>query len=259
MQIEADLRPGLLVADLGCGRGALSLELAEGVAPGGRVVGFDLDPEQVAAARAVRRAGLRFEVGDACDLLDVSDDSFDLAVCRRLLIHLSRPVEALREMARIVRPGGRVVAIEPDELVARGAAWDPAESLDPGLAALRADVQGRVLEGVRQAGAGDRRLGLRLAELMGEVGLVGAGVTRHATGDAEDALRWIEQSVDAPTERDLFLMAGGDEVRWQAWVERERAVAAERRRRVRAGVWSLPAPEVLYVCAAVVPGVSSAR
>ena len=243
------LRSGLRVADLGCGRGDLSRQLAVAVAPGGRVVGFDLDEEQLEAARGAGGAGLRFEVGDALDLHDVPDRSFDRAVCRRLLIHQSRPADVVREMCRIVRPGGLVAAIEPDELYARAAAWDPAGAFDPALLRLRAEIQRLVLAGVSAAGAGDRRLGPRLPGLMTAAGLADVASTVALAGDPDDALRWIEQGPKTPTERDLFLAAGGAEPLWRRWVQREETIAPERRRRLQDGRWSLPPPEELHVCA----------
>ena len=203
---------------------------------------------------------LRFEVGDACDLADVPDASFDRAACRRLLIHLSRPVEALREMGRIVRPGGLVVAAEPDELAARLVAWDSASAQDPELPSLRAQVHGRIVEGARQVGGGDRRLGPRLPALMVQAGLpepllaLDPAVVWHPSGDLERILRRLDEAFDSPTERDLFLAAGGEPGLWARWQEREAAARAERRRQAAAGTLQASAPDLLYVCAARVPG-----
>ncbi len=254
------LRPGLRVADVGCGRGELAAELAAAVAPGGLVVGFDLDEEQLAAGRARAGRSLRFEVGDACDLADVRDDSFDRAVCRRLLIHLSRPIEALREMARIVRPGGLVAAIEPDELAARVAAWDSASALDSELPALRAVVHQAIIRGAFEAGAGDRRLGPRLPGLMAEAGFgepalrLEAAALVHPPGPLEPLLRRLDEAFDAPIERDLFLAAGGDPATWAEWQRREQAASAERRRQLAAGTFRASVPEQLWVCAWRAPG-----
>lgn len=56
---------------------------------------------------------VRLVEGDAT-ALPFDDDMFDAARCERVLMHLDDPTAALREMARVVRPGGRVVATEPD-------------------------------------------------------------------------------------------------------------------------------------------------
>jgi len=112
------LAPGAAVLELGCGTGVFLPLLARAVGPAGRVVGLDHAPTFVAAARErVAAAGLAaavaVEEGDAYRL-PFPDASFDAAHCERVLMHLDDPDAALRELRRVVRPGGRVVAVEPD-------------------------------------------------------------------------------------------------------------------------------------------------
>jgi SAM-dependent methyltransferase len=106
------------VLEAGCGGGVFLPLLARAVGPTGRVVGLDHAPAFVAEARSrVADAGLAgtvtVEEGDACHL-PYPDASFDAAHCERVLQHLADPAAALRELARVVRPGGWVVAAEPD-------------------------------------------------------------------------------------------------------------------------------------------------
>ncbi|MGN6360720.1 MAG: methyltransferase domain-containing protein [Thermomicrobiales bacterium] len=112
------LAPGQTVLEVGCGSGVFLPLLAREVGPQGRVVGLDHAPAFVAEARArVAAAGLAgvvtVEAGDAYHL-PFPDAAFDAAHCERVLMHLDDPGAALREMARVVRPGGVVVAAEPD-------------------------------------------------------------------------------------------------------------------------------------------------
>lgn len=110
------LRPGLRLLDCGCGVGSITLDLAEQVAPG-EVVGLDRDASQVAdataAATARGLANARFEVGDVY-ALPFPDASFDVAVAHALLFHLREPVRALREMRRVLKPGGLVAIGDAD-------------------------------------------------------------------------------------------------------------------------------------------------
>ncbi|HEY6423090.1 MAG TPA: methyltransferase domain-containing protein [Pseudonocardiaceae bacterium] len=109
-------RAGLTVLDVGTGTGDDALQLAGLVAPGGKVVGLDHSTEMIGEAR--RRASgsglpIEFVQGDA-HALDFADESFDRCRCDRVLIHVTDPVTAVREMARVVRPGGLVVASDID-------------------------------------------------------------------------------------------------------------------------------------------------
>ena len=122
------LRPGLDLLDVGCGPGTITVDLAARVAPG-RVMGLDVAPEPLAEARAAaERAGVdvTFQGGDAY-ALDAPDDSFDVVHAHQLLQHLTDPVAALREMARVCRPGGLIAVRDVDYAATT---WFPA---DPGL------------------------------------------------------------------------------------------------------------------------------
>jgi SAM-dependent methyltransferase len=106
------LRPGMRVLDCGAGPGTITCGLADVVAPG-EVIGIDFSPVQVERARALASersvANVRFEVGDI-HRLPFADASFDVAFANAVLMHLRDPVAALREMRRVVRPGGIVAA-----------------------------------------------------------------------------------------------------------------------------------------------------
>jgi SAM-dependent methyltransferase len=100
----APLRGDERALDAGTGAGTLALALAPLV---GEVVGIDLVPELLEAARNDAPANATFIEGDATSL-PFDSFSFDLACSRRTLHHLSRPEVALAELARVTRPGGRV-------------------------------------------------------------------------------------------------------------------------------------------------------
>jgi demethylmenaquinone methyltransferase / 2-methoxy-6-polyprenyl-1,4-benzoquinol methylase len=110
----ARVGPGSRVLDVATGTGDLALELARRVAPGGQVVGSDFSEGMLARARikaGSAPAELRFEWGDAL-ALPYDDDSFDAATVGFGARNFSDLGRGLAEMARVVRPGGRVVVLE---------------------------------------------------------------------------------------------------------------------------------------------------
>jgi ubiquinone/menaquinone biosynthesis C-methylase UbiE len=110
----SSLRPGFDLLDVGCGPGTITVDLAARVAPG-RVVGLDVAADPLVEARdAAARAGVAvtFEVGDVYAL--AADDSFDVVHAHQVLQHLTAPVAALREMARVCRPGGVIAVRDVD-------------------------------------------------------------------------------------------------------------------------------------------------
>lgn len=110
------LRPGMTVLDCGCGPGALTLEIAERVAPG-QVVGIDSDPGQcarghtLATARGV--ANIRFEPADVY-ALPYPDATFDAAFSHALVSHLAEPMRAFVESRRVLKPDG-VLAVSAND------------------------------------------------------------------------------------------------------------------------------------------------
>jgi ubiquinone/menaquinone biosynthesis C-methylase UbiE len=108
--LNAGIRPGMRVLDIGCGAGDVTMLAAEKVGPSGSVVGIDRNPEVLAIARGRAQASglvhIVFEMASPETLID--DDLFDLVIGRYVLIHQSDPVFLLRTAARLVRPGGSV-------------------------------------------------------------------------------------------------------------------------------------------------------
>lgn len=108
---HARLAPGERVLDVACGTGLLAFEAAASVGPTGAVVGVDLAARMVDAARAQAQARgmarVRFEQMDA-EALVVDEGSFDVALCGLGLMYLPEPAQALREMRRALRAGGRI-------------------------------------------------------------------------------------------------------------------------------------------------------
>jgi len=152
---EARLSQARAVLEVGCGTGVIAAELARlGAA---QVVGLDLNRRILDFAR---RQGddVTYVQGDA-HALPFPDGSFDAVVCHYLLLWLANPVQGVREMVRVVRPGGCVLACaEPDY----GGRVDHPPELVP-LGRLQA-------ESLRRQGA-EPEMGRRLGEIFAAAGL----------------------------------------------------------------------------------------
>jgi len=155
------LRPGLAVLDVGCGPGTITVDIAARVAPG-RVLGVDPSAEVLEQARAnaelARLDNTAFEQGDVYEL-DAAADSYDVAHAHQVLLHLTDPVAALREMMRVVRPGGVVAARDSDYA---GMLWYPE---DP-----RLDRWQEVYRAVARANGAEADAGRRLLAWANDAG-----------------------------------------------------------------------------------------
>jgi ubiquinone/menaquinone biosynthesis C-methylase UbiE len=229
--------PGDRVLEVGCGTGRDALALAARVAPEGAVLGIDLSADVIAEAR--RRAAasglpVRFEMMDGANLGAVPDASFDAARLDRVLHMLAAPLEVLREVVRVVRPGGRVVVSEPD--------WTTL-TLDCDQPALSA----RVLAHAR-AQADSPGQGRCLSRLCATAGLVeralhpwAGSVTRYQTAQTLVRLDAIAQAAVADQ-----VISAAEQLQWLASL-----IRADR-------LGTFHVSMMLFTVAAIVPGGSGA-
>lgn len=103
----AEAGPGDRLLDVACGTGVVAREAVRRVAPGGTVTGLDLNPAMLAVARRVV-PGIDWRLGDV-EALPFGDDTFDALTCQSAVFFFPDVSAALAEMARVTRPGGRVV------------------------------------------------------------------------------------------------------------------------------------------------------
>jgi len=133
------LVPGQDILDVGCGPGTISRDLARLVAPG-QVVGIDAAPAVIAQAAAeASEDSVSFQVGNAY-ALPFDDCSFDIVHAHQLLQHLAEPVTALREMHRVLRPGGLLAVRDADYA---GFIWAPPDPVLDRWIALYHEVTAR--------------------------------------------------------------------------------------------------------------------
>ncbi|MCC7109225.1 MAG: class I SAM-dependent methyltransferase [Deltaproteobacteria bacterium] len=174
------------ILDVGCGMGHFTRVLAR-LAPQARVTGVDREKQWVEEARAVSARALAIAVPaggaappatrchyveGAVEALPFPDASFDVVACQTLLIHVRDVVAALGEMARVLRPGGRIVAAEPNNLAecyARLVA-DPAFDLEDAMAFVR--LQATCEKGKHALGLGYNSAGEGLCGAFAAAGLV---------------------------------------------------------------------------------------
>ncbi len=159
---EIGLREGMTCVDVGCGGGAVTLELARLVGPSGHVTGLDMDELKLELARAdAERSGVtnvEFRVVEANEWSEV--EAYDLVYTRFLLEHLSRPLDLLRRMWAAVRPGGSIAVEDADF---DGVFCDPP---DEGF-----DFWARINPAVLEQNGGDPRIGRRLHRYFLETGI----------------------------------------------------------------------------------------
>jgi SAM-dependent methyltransferase len=165
--LEAGLRPGMRVADLGCGIGTVTSLLAHLVGSRGHVVAIDASAAQLAQAREHLRAfagNISFVEASATDT-GLPPGSFDLVYCRFLLLHLPQPERALHEMRTLLRPNG-ILVCEDGDLTSSG-------SQPPSALGAFADFFGRLgpTRGV------DYTLGRRLFHMVVAAGFPAPEIT----------------------------------------------------------------------------------
>lgn len=104
--------PGDRVLDVACGTGVVSRLALQAVGTTGTVAGLDANPAMLEVARSITPRGIEWHAATAEDI-PLPDESFDLVLCSMGLQFFSDKVQALREMRRVLAPGGRVVWCAP--------------------------------------------------------------------------------------------------------------------------------------------------
>jgi SAM-dependent methyltransferase len=208
----ARLAPSQHVLDVACGTGVLALEAARRVAPGGTVTGLDRNEGMLAVARG-KSTEIDWQAGRA-EVLPFADSAFDAVISQFGLMFFEDRVAALREMARITRPGGRLAV----------AVWDNLDAAAgyAAMTALLARLFGsRIADQLRAPYAlGDKS---RLRALFADAGLRNADIaTPDGTARFPSIEAWVRTDVKGWTLADLI-----DDVQYKTLLaEAPKALAA---------------------------------
>ena len=166
------------VADIGCGYGSMTFRLAPHFADTAHLFGVDFEEAYIKKARQKAKrfqkslnSHFTFLVGNA-DKIPLEDGQMDFTFCQTLLIHVPQPTEVIKEMKRITRPDGWVVAFEPNNLVSNlmfdsyaDTNYDVSDTLE------MMEVRLRVERGKRKLNEGFNSLGGAVPDLFRQAGL----------------------------------------------------------------------------------------
>jgi SAM-dependent methyltransferase len=190
-----EVRPGDAALDVGSGLGNLARRVA-GLIPNGEVWGVERSAVQLARAKERAGGNLHFLQGDA-HALPFEEGRFDVVYCRYLLEHVAGPAKVLREMRRVLKPGGRALAQENDVLV---------NTFDPDCP--RFDHVWRQFARLQELLGGDARIGKKLYRLFRDAGFADVRLTIqpevHSAGMATFRV-WVENLIQnvRPAEAEL--------------------------------------------------------
>lgn len=214
---RAGLKPGMAVADIGCGPGYASLDLAEAVGPEGRVIGVDQSRTFLKVLRErAQGQGLSNVETIESDLasLDLREASLDMVYIRWVLSFVAEPEAALKRIARALKPGGTLVLQEYG--CYRTFRIEPHEP-----------VLDRFLDAVEEswkAGGGDANVARRLPGALVQAGCAVEQMTPlvFAAQRGEPfynwPLTWIRQAPDRMAE--LGFMSNDQALEFHAWLGR---------------------------------------
>lgn len=207
------VRRGEHVLDVGCGAGDDAIALVQRVGREGCVVGLDFSQTMVAAAQKKAKGwgnSLEFRQGDA-QKMPFPDFTFDACRVDRVLQHLDAPEQAIAEMARVLKVGGRVVAAEPD--------WDTIV-IDVADRALARKIIHHKCDNVRQGW-----IGRRLKNLFCAAGLTSIAVETHTLVLTE--LPLADQFLGIRTAAATAALDGAistqEAALWREWLDRAAA------------------------------------
>ena len=164
-----NIRPGQKIVDIGCGPGDFTRQLARLSNQKAKILGIDSNEKSIRAATTdTKKARLSqcisYKLGDVYKI-PLEDGYADLTCCRTLLMHLTEPLKAVKEMARVTKRGGSVVALEGGKM---GAFYDPDDEEYTKLAERAYEAW---INGIRKLEGKEFKIGEKLPGIFQKAGL----------------------------------------------------------------------------------------
>lgn len=158
--------------DIGCGAGHWGRALRPRLGPGATLSGIDHETAFIdAASAAAREAGLDADYRvAAADALPFDDDTFDVTTCQTVLIHVDDAQAVVDEMARVTKPGGVVLLVEPDNAAMAVSFANTSVPLTPAEQIDLFRLQVHCMTGKRALGEGDGSIGAHLPQRLHAAG-----------------------------------------------------------------------------------------
>lgn len=258
------------VLDVGCGIGHWGQLLSRVLPPTVRITGVDREPLWVSRASeraAAGGAGARFHYlpGDA-GALPFSEPQFDLVTCQTVLIHLSDPRAALKEMLRVLKPGGQLLIAEPNNLANRlmGGSLFGKQSVEAVLESIEFGL--RLERGKEALGLGYNSLGDLIPGYLAELGVEQIRVylsdkalplfPPYLRPEQQSLLRQLREWKDRKFvgwDRDetwrYYIAGGGDPARFETFYQSLLQSGAEMLQAVEASTYHSAGGAVMYLIA----------
>ncbi len=216
------LKPGMSIVDVGCGLGYLSYIFGRFFKQGGRYIGIDINTKLVKDAKNAARNSTKGRVpffisGDAY-ALPFKNSCVDCVMCQTLFIQVKDPKLVLSEMIRIVKPGGIIACIEPDNLSWRTFSSMPAFTIEEEAFLKKCDLIWN--KGRTKLGYGDYTIGYKIPHLMKEAGLINIDARMN------DKVDILEPPYDTPKQQYRLRMirkrVTGNKKERQFWLKLEK-------------------------------------
>lgn len=179
-----DLKQGMKVADIGCGLGYLGWTYWKYFGKNGSYIGVDISEKLIKEAKELsedwaKNGKVEFKRGDSYNL-NFEENSIDFVMCQTLLLHLDKPEIAIKEMKRILKPGGTIFCMEPDNYsnnLLAGFSSIKELTLDEQL--INHKIHYYKFKGKKKLNKGDHTIGNKLPMLFHQAGFTNIDIRKN--------------------------------------------------------------------------------